>query len=61
VCAYDFFERALDGNEAICDGRAFVRVDDAVATMGETGAAPLDDAPSEMARPGVDAEDDHVP
>jgi hypothetical protein len=60
VCPDDLIERALDGHEAHPDGCPFVRVDDPVVSMDEASATPLDDAPSKMSRPWVDAENDHV-
>ena len=60
VGPHDLFERSLDGHQAHLDGRPHIRVDDAVVPMEEARSGPLDDAPSEVPRPWVDAEDDHV-
>ncbi len=51
-------QRSLNKDQAYGDGRVLVHVDDPVCQMNQTRASPLDDAPPEVARAGVEAEHD---
>ena len=61
VHAHHLDERALDDDEPHRDGRRLVGVRDAVRDVDEPRAAPLDDAPAEVARARIEPEHDRHP